>query len=65
MGANEMQQIIEWGNMSNTEIRMKLSSLEEEYTSIKNKINSLLTQLDELDNEYIKGKREIENRSKI
>jgi predicted nucleic acid-binding Zn-ribbon protein len=65
MGANEMQQVIEWGNMSNTEIRMKLSSLEEEYTSIKNKINSLLTQLDELDNEYIKGKREIENRSKI
>lgn len=50
--------------MGNTEIRMKLSSLEEEYTSIKNKINNLLTKLDNLDIEYIKGKKELENRSK-
>jgi hypothetical protein len=58
-----MQQI-DWTNMGNTEIRMKLSSLEEEYTSIKNKINNLLTKLDNLDIEYIKGKKELENRSK-
>jgi predicted nucleic acid-binding Zn-ribbon protein len=58
-----MQQI-DWASMGNTEIRMKLSSLEEEYTSIKNKINTLLTSLDNLDNEYIKGKKELENRSK-
>lgn len=50
--------------MSNTEIRMKLKTLEEEYTTVKNKINNLLSVLDSLDSEYIKGKKELENRSK-
>ena len=53
-----------WREMSNTEIRMKLKTLEEEYTSIKNKINNFLSMLDSLDSEYIKGRKELENRSK-
>jgi predicted nucleic acid-binding Zn-ribbon protein len=43
---------------------MKLKTLEEEYTTVKNKINNLLSALDSLDSEYIKGKKELENRSK-
>lgn len=54
----------EWGNMSNTEIRMKMQSMEMEYESIKNKINHFIDELDKLDNEYNKAKREIERRIK-
>lgn len=63
MGDIKVQQV-EWVSMSNTEIRMKLKTLEEEYTTVKNKINNLLSVLDSLDSEYIKGKKELENRSK-
>lgn len=63
MGDIKVQQV-EWVSMSNTEIRMKLKTLEEEYTTVKNKINNLLSALDSLDSEYIKGKKELENRSK-
>ena len=58
-----MQQI-DWKNMGNTEIKLKIKTLEEEYTATKNKINNLLDNLDRLDNEYIRGKKELENRSK-
>lgn len=54
----------EWGNMSNTEIRMKMQSMEMEYESIKNKINHFIDELDKLDNEYNKAKRELERRIK-
>ena len=40
--------------MSNTDIRMKMASMKEEYEAIKNKINNYLGQLDMLDKEYIK-----------
>lgn len=50
--------------MSNTDIRMKMSSMEEEYESIKNKINILFDKLDSLDNEYNKAQKEIEKRNK-
>lgn len=58
-----MQQI-DWKNMGNAEIKLKIKTLEEEYTATKNKINNLLDNLDRLDNEYIRGKKELENRSK-
>ena len=50
--------------MSNTEIRMKMASMKDEYDAIKNKINNLFGRLDALDNEYIKGQKELENRAK-
>ena len=62
MGDIKMQQV-DWSNMSNTEIRMKLKGLEEEYTYIKNQINKLFNTMDDLDNEYVKGKKELEKRS--
>ena len=43
---------------------MALSSMEMEYEAIKNKINSYFTELDNLDREYIRGKKELEERSK-
>lgn len=56
--------MIDWSNLSNTEIRMKMSSMTTEYEAIKNKINILINKLDALDIEYDKAKKEIEKRSK-
>lgn len=53
-----------WNEMSNTEIRMKMENMKMEYNVIKNQINKLLDKLDNLDNEYIKGYKELEKRSK-
>ena len=55
---------IEWTTMSNNEIRIKLASMENEYESIKQKISKLIGELDLMDIEYYKGKKEIEKRSK-
>lgn len=54
----------EWSNMSNTEIRMKMQTMEMEYESIKNKINNLMDELEKLDVAYNKGKKELERRIK-
>jgi hypothetical protein len=56
--------MIEWNNMTNTDIRMKMSSMKEEYEAIKNKINNLLSNLDTLDTEYLKAQKVLEERSK-
>lgn len=56
--------IEKWNEMSNTEIRMKMENMKMEYDAIKNQINRLLDKLDNLDNEYIKGYKELEKRSK-
>ena len=50
--------------MTNTDIRMKMSSMKEEYEAIKNKINNLLSNLDTLDTEYLKAQKVLEERSK-
>jgi hypothetical protein len=55
---------IVWENLSNTEIRIKMKSMEMEYEAVKNKINTLLNTLDELDNEYNKANKEINKRMK-
>lgn len=55
---------MQWSNMSNIEIRIKISSMEEEYESIKNQINNLIDKLDSLDNEYNNAKKELEKRNK-
>lgn len=56
--------MIKWNNMTNTEIRLKMSSMEMEYESLKNKINNLMSQMETLDNEYNNAKKEIDKRSK-
>lgn len=56
--------MIDWSNMSNTEIRRKMESMTLEYESIKNKINDFISQMDMMDIEYDKAKKEIERRSK-
>lgn len=56
---------IKWDTMSNTDIRVKMSSMEMEYENIKNKINQLITDLDKLDIEYNKAQKELEKRSKL
>jgi hypothetical protein len=54
----------DWTNMSNTEIRMKMQTMEMEYESVKNKISVLIDELDRLDNEYEQAKKELNKRSK-
>lgn len=55
---------MEWNNMTNMDIRMKMKSMENEYEAIKNKINNLMLQLDDLDNKYNKARAELEKRIK-
>ena len=50
--------------MTNTEIRMNLDSMKMEYEAIKNKINHLFNELDMLDNEYIRGQKVLEERTR-
>ena len=57
--------MIEWSKMSNMEIRNKMESMKFEYESLKNKINNLITQMDKLDDEYVKANKELEKRSKV
>lgn len=54
----------EWSKMTNTEIRMNLDSMKMEYEAIKNKINHLFNELDMLDNEYIRGQKVLEERTR-
>ena len=53
-----------WSEMSNTDIRLKISTMKDEYEAVKNKINKLLNRLDELDMEYLKAQKELEERAK-
>ena len=54
----------DWSNMSNMDIRNKMSSMTNEYESIKNEINNLIGKLDILDNEYISAQKELDKRTK-
>jgi hypothetical protein len=56
--------MIDWKNMSNAEIRMKIASMEQEYDAIKMKINNLITELDNIDVEYNNANKELNKRSK-
>lgn len=55
---------IEYKNMSNNDIKLKMKSLENEYEGIKNKIFKLVEKMKELDYSYNEGKKELINRSK-
>ncbi len=55
---------IDYKNMSNNDIKLKMKSLENEYEGIKNKIFKLVEKMKELDYSYNEGKKELINRSK-
>lgn len=56
--------MIDWKTLGNTEIRIKMRVLNEEYTTLKNKISELFDRMEELDKEYIRGTEELKERSK-
>jgi uncharacterized coiled-coil protein SlyX len=52
-------------NMTNNEIKLEMTKLEKSYEKIKVDIASLLKKMKELDESYIKAKKELINRSKV
>ena len=56
--------MIDWKTFGNSEIRLKLNVLKEEYEVTKNKISELFDRMEALDREYIRGIEELEERSK-
>jgi hypothetical protein len=59
-----MMDKIDFDNLSNSEIRIKLKTLEEEYEVKKNNIAALLEEMEELDKVYDKGKTILNKRTK-
>ena len=49
-------------NYTNSELNLKMKSLENEYEANKNKILELISEMQKLDIDYAEAKREIENR---
>ena len=53
---------MDWKEMSNSEIEVKLKELEFEYNKVQKEINELYTKINKLNNEYINGKFIIDKR---
>ena len=53
---------MEYSNMSNAEIRLRLDSLSNEFESKKLKLNELCEEMDKIEREYLKAKSELEIR---
>ena len=51
-----------WDELSNSEIEIKLKEMEFEYNKISKEINEKYSKLNELNKNYIKGKYVIEKR---
>lgn len=49
--------------LSNNELKLKMKLYEEEYENIKNKINSYVIRMNELDNLFINVKKELTKRN--
>lgn len=49
-------------NYTNSELNIKMKSLENEYEANKHKILELISEMQKLDIDYAEAKREIENR---
>ena len=54
----------EYNNMSNSELKLKMKKLEDEYEAIKNKILTLVDRMGELDIEYDKANKIYQKRTK-
>lgn len=57
-----MKKDVNFEKLSNSEINIKLMSYDNEYKSKKKKILDLISELEELDKLYIKGKEELKKR---
>ena len=57
-----MDSNIDFSKMSNADISMKMRGYDNEYQAKKQKIISLIGELEELDKIYIKAKKELEKR---
>jgi hypothetical protein len=55
---------IEWDNMSNSNIREKLLSLQHEHESLKNKMNEMTDIMESLEIEYLNGNEVLIKRAK-
>ncbi len=55
---------MEYNQMSNSELRILMTKMENEYEVLKNKISSDLSKMDELDVKYIKVKNILNKRTK-
>ena len=56
---------IDWRTLTTPEIKIKKLTMERDYDSIKNKINKLLSDLSDLDDEYNRADRELQKRQGI
>ena len=54
---------VDWDNLNNSEIEIKLKELEYEYTSTQILIDKKITSLSSLANEYDKGVRTLNKRT--
>lgn len=55
---------MEWEDLSNAEIEVKLKSMEFEYDSTSSKIKEMYKILNKLNNDYIDGKKLLDKRLK-
>lgn len=55
---------INYNMLSNSEIKIKLIELENEYESTRNKIKDLINQMNEIDKSYTQGKEILNKRTK-
>ena len=51
-------------NLSNAEIRIKMKTLENEFTAIQNEVSNLLNKMSLLDSQYIELQNLLNNRTK-
>lgn len=54
-----------WENKTNNEISVRLIEMEYEHNAIKMQMLALNDKMEELERNYIKGKRELDSRLKI
>jgi len=55
----------DYSNMSNSEIRLALETLKNEYEAKKSKVVSICKEMEELENEYTKAEQELKIRKNI
>ena len=55
---------MEYNKMSNSELKILLNKMENEYEVLRNSIKNNLSKMDELDKKYMKVKTVLNNRTK-
>lgn len=56
--------MVNYDMMSNSELKIKLTEMENEYEALKVKINDMLNKMEELDKSYDKVKKILNKRTK-